>query len=583
MIFVCPGCQSRFRLARMPESGKITCPKCDRVSKVKKKPSGKAGAAKSAGAKGGSALSPGDKIGGHTIEKYIESTRHTSIYRAVQTSMGRKVMLRQLKPEFASDQSIRDRFFGEARAAASFNHPNLLSVFDMSEEGGCCFYATEYLEGSPLAQYSGAEGRTARQRLEVAAQITRALVAAESAGVERVWLEQDDVWVSESGDVRVKNVGVDPPLEGGKPTSLLEALARLMYLVATGEELPAGVWNAGKAIPVPEGRQPLEAKLNTLVGRLVNEGEEAYDSVTAFASELEGLLDHARRRSTVDATAAPGGIVPLRLEKAHRREFPVKSVLVGTVIVAALVGMTVFFILSSARQRQREEESDQLWRAAVTIIRADNPTDDELRSAVQMMQTLAQDYPNLRYGREARSKGVETAKARLIQIVYDRAEREHPSLELANVRASLQAAHEKLSAIPELDGFAPVDEQLAQRMENARIRYENAAHEDWTEEVWTKVRAFNRPHRMQYGNALEELEQFRERWSESERHVELADEMIEETRELAAGRFKEIMERVESYIEEGNTDNAQTVLQRVIEHFGIDEYVDQAEQKLAEL
>ncbi len=582
MIFVCPGCQSRFRVARMPESGKITCPKCDRVSKVKK-PSGKAATGKSAEAKDGSVLSPGDKIGGHTIEKYIGSTRHITIYRAVQTSMGRKVMLRLLKPEFASDKSVRDRFFGEARAAASFNHPNLLSVFDMSEEGGNCFYATEYLEGSPLARYIGADGRTARQRLEVAVQITKALVAAESAGVERVWLEQDDVWVSENGDVRVKNVGVDPPLEGGEPTTLMEALARLMYLVATGEKLPAGVWNSGKAVPVPEGRQPLETKLNALVGRLVNEGEEAYDSVTAFASELEGLLDHARRRSTVDATAAPGGIVPLRLEKAHRREFPIKSVLVGTIVVAALAGLTVFFILSSARQRRREEESEQLWSAAVNIIRADNPTNEELRSAVQKMQTLTQEYPNLRWGREARSQGVETAKARLIQIVYDRAEREHPALELANVRVSLQAAHEKLSSIPELDGFAPVDDQLEQRMENARIRYENAAHEDWTEQVWTKVRAFNRPHRMQYGSALEELEEFKERWSESERYVELADEKAEETREAAAERFKEIMERVDGYIEDGEPDNARTLLQRVIESFGIDEYVDKAEAKLDEI
>ncbi|MFW6157785.1 MAG: serine/threonine protein kinase [Planctomycetota bacterium] len=528
-------------------------------------------------------LAPNTEIAGHTIEEYLGGTEYTSSYKASQTSMGRTVLFKLLKPKHAANEKSRGRFFHEARAAARLNHPNLLSVFDMSEEAGLCFYTTEYVEGGTLAGYVRAEERTPRERLAVAVQIAKALAFAESTGVGRVWIGGDDVLVSNKGDVRVQRVGAEDPLEGGTPTSTMEAVARLMFLVVTGKELPAGVWNAGSKIPVPEGRDPLGTKLNAAVRRLINQGDDKYESVASFAAELETLLDRAQRRSTVDATAAPGGVVPLRLERAHRREFPVKSVLIGTVIVAALAGITLFAILSSARASQRKKDSEKLWTQAVAIIEAGNPTIDELKTAVEAMQTLAADYRDLLHGQQARDRGLETARRRFVQVVYDRAERKYPPQELANVRSALRAAHEKLEAVPQLEGYGPVDDQLDQRLENARVRYHNAATKDWEERVRKKVRAFNRSNRMQYGKAIEETQQFKERWSESPYHTKLADEMIAKTRELADERFEEILKKVNDYVGEGRTRDAEDLLRQVVKNFGIEQYVDRARQKLTEI
>ncbi|MFO7898961.1 MAG: protein kinase [Planctomycetota bacterium] len=571
-------------MTRPPKSGRLKCPKCGKVSKVKQKPA--AAGPKPAGARKPPPkpeLAPNTEIAGHTIEEYLGGAEYTSSYKASQTSMGRTVLFKLLKPKHAADEKTRGRFFHEARAAARLNHPNLLSVFDMSEEEGLCFYTTEYVAGGTLPAYVRAEGRTTRERLAVAVQIAKALAFAESAGVGRVCIGADDVLVSDKGDVRVQHVGADEPLEGGKPTSTMEAVARLMFLVVTGKELPAGVWNTGSKIPVPEGRDPLGTKLNAAVRRLINQGEETFENVASFAGELEALQDRAQRRSTVDATAAPGGVVPLRLERAHRRELPVKSILVGTVIVAALAGITLFTVLSSTRARRRKKESEELWTKAVAIIDAENPTLDELKTAVEAMQTLASDYTDLLHGQQARDRGLETTRRRLVQVVYDRAERKYPPQELANVRSALRAAHEKLEAMPQLEGFGPVADQLDQRLENARARYHNAATEDWEERVRKKVRAFNRSNRMQYGKAIEEIQQFKDRWSESPYHTNLADDMIEKTRELADERFKEIMKDVGKYVREGRPRDAEDLLRQVVKNFGIEQYVEQARQKLTEI
>ena len=70
----------------------------------------------------------------------------------------------KMMPSLASDETARQRFWREARAAASVNHPNVCQIYEIGEDGGELFIAMELLEGEPLAEQTRARAAERRPR-----------------------------------------------------------------------------------------------------------------------------------------------------------------------------------------------------------------------------------------------------------------------------------------------------------------------------------------------------------------------------------------------------------------------------------
>src|SRR5256886_17427992 len=108
-------------------------------------------------------------------------------YLAVDNVLRRKVALKVINVPMAarSSQAARERFLREARAAAALRHPNVAAVFQFgaSADASHCYYAMELVEGETLeARIRRDDPLTAKQALEIAIQITRALLAAAAQG-----------------------------------------------------------------------------------------------------------------------------------------------------------------------------------------------------------------------------------------------------------------------------------------------------------------------------------------------------------------------------------------------------------------
>jgi serine/threonine-protein kinase len=72
------------------------------------------------------------------------------VYEAEQESLGRRVALKILATEVASNPKHVERFQREARAAARLHHTNIVPVFAVGEEGGTHYYVMQYIQGGPL-------------------------------------------------------------------------------------------------------------------------------------------------------------------------------------------------------------------------------------------------------------------------------------------------------------------------------------------------------------------------------------------------------------------------------------------------
>src|SRR5947208_3219710 len=105
------------------------------------------------------------------------------VYRARDTKLGREVAIKVLPEAAASDPDRRQRFEQEARSASALNHPNILTIYDISETDGSLYIAMELVEGRTLRELVAGELLPTKRLLDVAVQIADGLAKAHGVGI----------------------------------------------------------------------------------------------------------------------------------------------------------------------------------------------------------------------------------------------------------------------------------------------------------------------------------------------------------------------------------------------------------------
>ena len=72
------------------------------------------------------------------------------VFLAEDTKLGRKIALKLLAEELTQNRDRLSRFDQEAYAASALNHPNILTIYEVGDEGGRHFIATEFIDGITL-------------------------------------------------------------------------------------------------------------------------------------------------------------------------------------------------------------------------------------------------------------------------------------------------------------------------------------------------------------------------------------------------------------------------------------------------
>src|SRR6266545_3889855 len=151
----------------------------------------------------------GDAIGGCRIVRLIGHGGMGAVYEAQQVSLERRVAVKVIKhPKMIGHEAIRERLIREARLAAKLNHPNIVQVFDVGNDGPVQFIIMEFLEGITFKELLAKESKLPVGRLvQIAAQITRGLAAAHAERVVHRDIKPENILITSTGVVKITDFG----------------------------------------------------------------------------------------------------------------------------------------------------------------------------------------------------------------------------------------------------------------------------------------------------------------------------------------------------------------------------------------
>lgn len=169
------------------------------------------------------------------------------VYDAVDSWSGRRIALKVLNRELATNREVVGRFIQEAQAVASLSHPNIVEVLDYGHDPGLntYFIAQEFLDGMDLARWTERCGAIPPgEAVGIACPIMSALVAVHARGIVH-------------RDIKPENVFLAVGSDGAMVPKLIDFGVSKVYDGALG---PNGRTRAGIAIGTPEYMSPEQAR-----------------------------------------------------------------------------------------------------------------------------------------------------------------------------------------------------------------------------------------------------------------------------------------------------------------------------------
>lgn len=125
------------------------------------------------------------------------------VYKAEDTKLRRTVALKFLPP-YATEN--RERFLREAQAAASLNHPNICTIYEIDDEHG--FIAMEFIEGSSVKEKIEARPLPLEQALDIAVQTCAGLQAAHENNIVHRDIKPANIMITVQGQVKIMDFGL---------------------------------------------------------------------------------------------------------------------------------------------------------------------------------------------------------------------------------------------------------------------------------------------------------------------------------------------------------------------------------------
>jgi len=130
------------------------------------------------------------------------------VYLAEDMKLGRKVAIKVLSPSSVAEDRSKRRLLREAQTAATLDHPNICTIYEVGEENGLTFIVMQYIEGETLATRIKNKPVELKEALDIACQVAAALADAHSHGILHRDIKPPNIMVTSRGQAKVLDFGL---------------------------------------------------------------------------------------------------------------------------------------------------------------------------------------------------------------------------------------------------------------------------------------------------------------------------------------------------------------------------------------
>jgi serine/threonine protein kinase len=155
-----------------------------------------------------SPLSSGTKLGRYEIRSKIGEGGMGEVYLAQDTELDRKVAIKFLSASLLADEQAKSRLVREARAAARLDHPNICSIYEVTEYDGRSFIVMQHVEGETIDVRMKRKPFDLSESLSIASQVADALAEAHAHGIIHRDIKPSNILITPRGKVKVLDFGL---------------------------------------------------------------------------------------------------------------------------------------------------------------------------------------------------------------------------------------------------------------------------------------------------------------------------------------------------------------------------------------
>jgi serine/threonine protein kinase len=131
-----------------------------------------------------------------------------TVYKAEDTVLDRAVVLKLLASDLVLDPESRNRFLREARLASALDHPNICTIYEISDVEGQYFIAMQYVSGKTLKRVIDGRPLSLDSLLSIALQVADALAAAHAKGIIHRDIKSANIIITPKGQAKVLDFGL---------------------------------------------------------------------------------------------------------------------------------------------------------------------------------------------------------------------------------------------------------------------------------------------------------------------------------------------------------------------------------------
>jgi serine/threonine-protein kinase len=243
-------------------------------------------------------------IGKYHIIELVGEGAMGVVYRARDSVLDRTVAIKVMNEAIARQEDLRKRFLHEAQAAASLQHPNVVSIYDLGDFNGHLFIAMEFVQGVDLEKLLEiGEPLSLQARLDIVIDVLTGLTFAHKRGIVHRDIKPANIRVTEDGRAKIMDFGV-AHLASSSMTSTGSFLGTPSYMapeqITEGKTTPATDLFAvgGVLYQLLTGMKPFDAPtLQNLFFRIItDEPRKVSELMPGLPPALDRIVQKAMQK-----------------------------------------------------------------------------------------------------------------------------------------------------------------------------------------------------------------------------------------------------------------------------------------------